>query len=197
MPDAPTSSAPTRDRIMEGTARLFGLQGYAGTGLKQIAETAGAPYGSIYHFFPGGKRQLGEEVVRWSGGIYEHVVAAVYDAEADAIAATRAIFAGAADVLVATNWETACPIATVALEVSSVDDRLREACADVFSGWIGALTERYVAHGIEPERAASLALIVLAQLEGGFLLCQTLRDRQALDAAADLAETLVRRAMAN
>ena len=47
---------PTRDRILYATAELFRRQGYAGTGLKQVVAEAQAPFGSLYHHFPGGKR---------------------------------------------------------------------------------------------------------------------------------------------
>jgi AcrR family transcriptional regulator len=49
----------TRARLLEAAAQLFREQGYAATGLKQITAEAEAPWGSLYHFFPGGKEQLG------------------------------------------------------------------------------------------------------------------------------------------
>ena len=41
-----------------------------GTGVKQIVAEAGAPFGSLYHFFPGGKEELGAETIRRSGFLY-------------------------------------------------------------------------------------------------------------------------------
>jgi AcrR family transcriptional regulator len=46
--------AGTKERIVGTTGELFRRQGYTGTGLKQIVAEAAAPFGSIYHFFPGG-----------------------------------------------------------------------------------------------------------------------------------------------
>jgi hypothetical protein len=43
----------------------------------KIAAMAGAPFGSVYHFFPGGKERLGEEVVRPSGALYLQLFEAV------------------------------------------------------------------------------------------------------------------------
>jgi AcrR family transcriptional regulator len=59
----------TRQRIVETTAELFRRQGYNATGIKRIVTDAKAPFGSIYHFFPGGKEQLGAEVIRASGAM--------------------------------------------------------------------------------------------------------------------------------
>ncbi|HEU5448348.1 MAG TPA: TetR/AcrR family transcriptional regulator, partial [Acidimicrobiia bacterium] len=48
----------TRDRIVAAAAQLYGRYGYTGVGLKQVAAESGAPIGSLYHFFPGGKEEL-------------------------------------------------------------------------------------------------------------------------------------------
>src|ERR1700684_3199427 len=71
-------AAPTRERIVQHSAELFRRQGFAATGVKQIVAEASAPFGSIYHFFPGGKEQLGEEVMRYSGAIYGQLLDAFY-----------------------------------------------------------------------------------------------------------------------
>src|SRR5260370_6224314 len=60
----------TRTRIQEAAAVLFRRHGYSGTGLKRIAAESAAPFGSIYHFFPGGKEQLAEHTIRTSGPTY-------------------------------------------------------------------------------------------------------------------------------
>ena len=62
--------AETRERILESSAELFRRQGYVGTGVKQIVAEAGAPFGSLYHFFPGGKEELGAETIRRAGRLY-------------------------------------------------------------------------------------------------------------------------------
>ena len=67
-------ATPTRERIVQSSAELFRRQGFTGTGVKQIVAEASAPFGSLYHFFPRGKEQLGEEVIRWSGGLYGQLI---------------------------------------------------------------------------------------------------------------------------
>ena len=133
---------PTRDRILFAAAELFRRQGYNGTGLKQVVAEAEAPFGSLYHHFPGGKQELAEEVVGKAGAFFQELVTAVYDSEATPEESVCAVFAGAAETLEATDYEDACPIETVALEVASTDDRLRQATAAVFARWTDALTER-------------------------------------------------------
>jgi AcrR family transcriptional regulator len=181
-PDAP-AKVPTRDRILYATAELFRRQGYNGTGLKQVVAEADAPFGSLYHHFPGGKAELGDEVIRKAGAFFQALVTAVYDEEAAPEDAIRAVFQGAGETLAATDYEDACPIATVALEVASTDDRLRQATADVFEQWTAALTERL------GDRAQALA--VIAALEGAFVLCRASRSTEPMEAAGAMAAALV------
>ena len=187
--------ASTKDRIIDASAELFGRQGYAGTGLKQIVTAADAPFGSIYHFFPGGKEQLGGAVIRWSGQLYEDLVMSVWDAAPDPVTAVSDVFAGAAETLRQTDYADACPIATVALEVASTNEPLREATADVFDAWINAATDRLTAAGITPRGHEELAISTIALLEGAFVLSRSLRSTEPVDVAGVTATAEVRAAL--
>jgi AcrR family transcriptional regulator len=186
----------TRERILDTTAALFLRYGYTGTGIKQIVAGAAAPFGSVYHFFPGGKAQLGEEVIHRSGRMYLELVTAVYDATPDAITGVEHIFGGAAVVLEETDYVDACPIATVGLEVASSNDTLRRAIAEVFESWIQALRARLVMAGVGAEEARPLAIVLIQLLEGGFLLSRTARSTEPLAAAGRAAVALLRDAIA-
>jgi AcrR family transcriptional regulator len=185
----------TRERIVDASAELFGRQGYAATGMKQIVTAAQAPFGSVYHFFPGGKEELGAETIRHSGALYGQLVPAVFDPAPDVVTATRAFFAGAAEHLRETDYADACPIATVALEVASTSEPLRQACADVFDGWISLAGERFVGAGIEPRAAQELAIGLIAALEGAFVLARTLRTTEPLEVAGAITAAVVAAAL--
>jgi AcrR family transcriptional regulator len=173
------TATPTRERILYASAELFRRQGYTGTGLKQVVAEAGAPFGSLYHHFPGGKQQLGDEVIRVGGAFFQAIATAAYDAEADPAASVRAVFEGAAETLAATDFQDACPIATIALEVASTNENLRQATADVFEAWTTALTDRLGDRGT--------ALAVIAALEGAFVLCRARRTVEPMLAAGRMA----------
>jgi AcrR family transcriptional regulator len=185
----------TKDRILDTTAALFQRYGYSGTGLKQIVAAANAPFGSVYHHFPGGKAELGEAVIRRSGQMYLELVAGVLTAAADPVTGARDAFAGAAAVLRETDYIDACPIATVALEVASSNEPLRIATAEVFESWIDGLTTLYTDAGIADEAARNLAIVFIELLEGGFLLSRAARNTEALDAAGAAATVLVEAAL--
>lgn len=188
--------AGTKDRIVDSSAELFRRQGYAGTGIKQILAAAEAPFGSLYHFFPGGKEQLGAETIRSSGRLYIELFASIAAQAPDAPAAVGDFFDGAAETLLATDYADACPIATVALEVSSTNEQLRQACADVFDGWIDGATRYFCAAGIDPSSARELALTMLCLLEGAFVFCRALRSTEPLRVAGASAVAATRAALA-
>jgi AcrR family transcriptional regulator len=185
----------TKERIVNTTAELFRRQGYVGTGLKQIVSGADAPFGSVYHFFPGGKEQLGAEVIRVSGRFYQELVEAVWDAAPDPVASIHDVFAGAAETLRQTDYADACPIATVALEVASTNEVLRQATAEVFSEWIESAVARFNAGGIDATKARELAIATIALLEGAFVLSRAMRTTEPLDAAGAAAVDQVRAAL--
>jgi AcrR family transcriptional regulator len=180
---AGVSPSATKSRIVHVTSGLFRRQGYHATGIKQIVEAANAPFGSIYHFFPGGKEEIGAQVIHSSGSMYLGLIEAILDSQPDVVAGARAFFEGAAAQLVATDYVDACPIATVALEVASTNDRLRQATDEVFELWIGASSDRFAAAGIDVARARELAVFALAALEGAFVISRAARDPEAVLAA--------------
>ena len=185
----------TRERILDTSGELFRRQGYVGTGMKQITAAAEAPFGSLYHFFPGGKEQLGGEVIRRSGQYYEDLVMAVWDASADPVASVRNVFDAAAEVLRQTDYADACPIATIALEVASTNESLRIATAEVFESWFTAGVPRLVAAGVPRRKARALIAQVIALLEGGFLFARATKDASHVTTMGDAAVALVRAAV--
>ena len=98
----------TRDRLVGATTDLFRTRGYHGTSVKDITGTAGAPTGSLYHFFPGGKRELAGTVLVESGAAYQQLFEMIADEAGDAVAAVGAFFAAAAEALAADDFVDLC-----------------------------------------------------------------------------------------
>lgn len=185
----------TRNRILQTTAELFRRHGYTGTGMKQIVVAANAPFGSLYHHFPGGKEQLGAEVIRAAGGMYFELFTAIAAEADDVVDGVHDFFWGAAATLVETDYEDACPIATVALEVASTNEPLRIATAEVFESWIDGLTAYLTIGGIDHVRSRELAIEVVAILEGAFVLSRALKSPEPMRIAGANAVARVRAAL--
>jgi AcrR family transcriptional regulator len=189
------ATTPTKQRIVEAGAELFRQKGYNGTGVKEIVAAAKAPFGSLYHHFPGGKEQLGEQVIRWSGAEFAKLGPAVLGLAPDPVTGVERFFAGAAEHLEESGWEDACPIATVALEVASTSEPLRLATHEVFESWLSGLSAYFGAAGIEPGRARELAVAMIAALEGAFVLARAARSQEALHVAGRMVATAVAAAL--
>ncbi len=187
----------TRDRILDATSELFRRQGYTGTGMKQIVANANAPFGSLYHHFPGGKEQLGAEVIRASGAMYFDLVMGIMSVSGDPVTGVRDCFAGAAAVLEQTDYADACPIATIALEVASTNEPLRLATADVFESWIDGAAMWFRGHGIGKRQSRALAIQLIISIEGAFMLCRALRNTEALKVAGASMVAAVKEALAD
>ena len=190
------TGAPTRDRLVESTVELFRRQGYAGTGLKAILAAARAPFGSLYHFFPGGKEELGVAALHAGGVTYRELVEAVFADGIDVATATANFFEGAAAVVEATDYADACPIATVALEVASTNEPMRNAAAEVFESWLVVLRQRLTGAGIAEPRARELAVELFCAIEGAFILSRTTRSVEPIRIAGRAATASVRAALA-
>ena len=54
----------SRQKLMDSALHLFAHQGYAGTSVHTICAGIGAADGLLYHYFPGGKGELMQEIVR-------------------------------------------------------------------------------------------------------------------------------------
>lgn len=165
----------TRDRILEATAELYRRQGMAATGLKQISGAARAPFGSIYHHFPGGKEAITAEVIRCEGVRYGEFVGAQL-AHTDPATGIPQLFENAGRLMESQDYSEACSIETIALEVASTNELLRQEAATVFEAWLSGLADWFGRLDITEAQGRQLALITLTALEGAFVLCRTLRS---------------------
>jgi AcrR family transcriptional regulator len=185
----------TRERILDASSELFRRQGLTGTGIKQILAQADAPFGSLYHHFPGGKDQLAAETIKRAGAYYGQLVAEKLAEHPDLVSGVRAAFISAGKTLEETGYADACPVETVALEVASTNESLRLATAEVFGSWLDALAALLTHEGVEPTKARTLAHTIVSALEGAFVLARAARSTDALHACAETMATLVESAL--
>jgi len=186
----------TRQRMLDTAAELFHSQGYHATGLTQLTTAGGAPKGSLYFHFPGGKEQLAAEALRLSSDRTREMLGAVVADAPDPGTGIRLVIERLAEALAASDFQRGCPLATVALDVAAESATIREACADGYASWLSTIKDYLARHGLSPERAAELATVVLASIEGGLLLARTQRDVAPLRAIASHLHSTIERELA-
>jgi TetR/AcrR family transcriptional repressor of lmrAB and yxaGH operons len=183
----------SRARLVGATAALLQRQGYHATGLGQIVQESGAPRGSLYFYFPGGKEELACTALAESGEAMRQQLEAVVAAAPDPAAAVEDVCRVVGENLAGSGYAHGCPLATVALEAAADSDAVREVCATHYARWEHSIAARLVAAGAAPERAAELATFVLATIEGALLLAKVKRDRGPLEQAGRLLAGMMRR----
>ena len=182
---------------MRSAAVLIAQRGLAATGMRDVADHAEAPRGSLHHYFPHGKDQLTDEALAAIGGA---VRALLDDArtcpDSGGPAGTRVLdrFVGLwREGLRSTDMTLGCSVSAVVHD--SVEPALRRA-AQVFDLWREPIAQELTATSVDPERAGALATTVVAALEGAVILSRARRDPAPLDETAAVLRTLLTAAVA-
>ena len=173
----------TRESILTAAAELMRHKGYGAVAVKDIAAASGAPIGSLYHHFRGGKVQIAREALINAGHAYSLLIPSIVDEYTDLGDAVDAVFTQAADDMAGTGFANMCPVASVAAEVADTVEELRETTASVFAGWVDAGSAYFAARGLDSSKAREVTLAVICALEGAFVLARTLRSTEPLLAA--------------
>ncbi|SGJ45654.1 Conserved membrane protein of uncharacterised function [Mycobacterium tuberculosis] len=171
-----------RERMVVSAALLIRERGAHATAISDVLQHSGAPRGSAYHYFPGGRTQLLCEAVDYAG---EHVAAMINEAEGG-LELLDALIDKYRQQLLSTDFRAGCPIAAVSVEAGDEQDRERMApviarAAAVFDRWSDLTAQRFIADGIPPDRAHELAVLATSTLEGAILLARVRRDLTPLD----------------
>jgi TetR/AcrR family transcriptional repressor of lmrAB and yxaGH operons len=171
----------SKAKIVDATAALLQRQGYHATGVNQIIRESGAPKGSLYFHFPGGKEEIARAALEAAGTSWRERLQLVVDAAptpGDAILfACRALAAE----LEQSGFENGCPLATVALEAASQSDIVRDTCAANYRTWEQTIAAQLVAAGVDDTVAESTATLVLSAVEGAMLLARVYRSTEPID----------------
>jgi len=168
--------------MVVSAALLIRERGAHATAISDVLAHSGAPRGSAYHYFPGGRTQLLCEAVDYAG---DHV-AAIIDRAPDSLELLHTLIDKYRQQLLDTDFRAGCPIAAVSVEAGEQADRERmapvvERAAAVFDRWSDLIAQRFVADGISVPRAGELAVLSTSALQGALLLARVRRDLTPLE----------------
>lgn len=171
----------TREKMIAGAMELLATKGLHGASLGDVVEVTGAPRGSIYHHFPGGKDEL---------------IAAAVDATGEAYTKWMGQFIGASPEMVAggflqfwrhtllrSDMKAGCPV--LAVTVSTDVDDLIDHAREVFRKSRAQLADMLAAAGVVPDAAAKFATIAVAGAEGAVVLARAERSILPFDEVAE------------
>jgi TetR/AcrR family transcriptional regulator, lmrAB and yxaGH operons repressor len=189
MTETSTKGERTRKKLVDATAALLRRRGYHATGLSDIVAESGAPRGSLYFHFPGGKDELAREALLTSSAEWRARINEVTGRAPDLGAAIEAVAKLLADDLEASGWDNGCPVAAVALD--STSDLIRKTVAEHFESWLDTVADGLIALGLARAPARQLATVALSSFEGALLLARVSRSRAPLMAVGQALRAMV------
>lgn len=186
----PESQISSRDRLLVSTVELLRRQGYAATGVSEIARNGHAPMGSFYHHFPGGKEQLAAAALDRGANEYANLIERALGSEGPLTEQLARVATLTAESLKRSDFTLGCPVATTALETVCTSSVLQDRASHAFASWQKLIAQHCVKEGVPDTKADELAVTVIALIEGSELISRVQRDRQPLRNAATAIRTL-------
>ncbi len=180
----------TRERLLDAATTLLRRSGLSGAGINEIVRASGAPKGSVYHHFPGGKAQIATEALaRHAGAVAAFVERAVAGRRSPPQKLT-ALFEAFAGRVEQGGFVLSCPAGTVCLDLEPGMDDLRRAVADSFDAYALAIARHFPLS--TPQRTRSFAGLVVTAIEGAYLRCRAEESGEPFREAGRWLATLLR-----
>jgi TetR/AcrR family transcriptional repressor of lmrAB and yxaGH operons len=148
--------------------------------LTQIIEQSGAPRGSVYFLFPGGKQQVTVEAINELTVQLVDQIRNTSDASPSAHAFVEALAKHFAEVLEGSAFAEGLPVTNVVLDSVPGSEALTAACRNAYDAWLASLSEGLRYHGIDSEQADNLAILTLICIEGAVVLCRAYQSTEPL-----------------
>ena len=168
--------------MIEGATELFRKRGYSGTGFREVIALTGAPRGSIYHHFPGGKAQLVAEAASRNGADVRAQLVLLPATSPRTV--VESFLAAVRPVVESATIGGGCAVAAVTVVDDEHGDQLRRTAASAFASWIDALADALTRAGLTAGDATDLAATLIALLEGAHILCRAAESLAPFDHAA-------------
>jgi AcrR family transcriptional regulator len=168
--------------MVVSAALLMRERGAMPTAIADVLEHSGAPRGSAYHYFPGGRTQLLCEAIDYAG---EYVAAKIARADTG-LDALDGLVAYYRKQLLHSDYRAGCPVVAVTVEAGDpakpdqttpVIDR----AAAVFARWTDLIATRLTSARVSAARADELAMLITTAIEGAIVVARASRDVKPLD----------------
>lgn len=177
-----------RSNMVNGAVTLLATQGVEGTSFKEVLSVAGAPRGSVYHHFPGGKSELLSAALdRISERALESMEATRGQSAADVLERFLSLWRALLDH---SGLKAGC--AVVSVTVAGPDADILDQVGSIFRTWIDQLAGLFAGGGVPEDKATRLATTTIAATEGAVVLSRAQQSRGPFDEVASTLTSLIR-----
>jgi len=170
-----------RERMVASAVNLLARRGLQSTSFSEVLEDSGAPRGSVYHHFPGGKDQMIGSALDAAGDRAIELLDRKAGAPAEEIAAWFLHIWR--EVLVRGRFEAGCAVLAVAVAAESPE--LLDHTASVFRTWRRRLAELLEQGGLRAPDAERFAAVLVASSEGAVVLARAEQSLEPFDLVAE------------
>lgn len=171
----------SHDLLVRTASSLFRRKGYAGVGLAEILEVANLPKGSLYHHFPGGKRELAVAATRWAGGQIRNLLNGAFTRVNSFPEGAIAVCDAIAGIVSRSAQVPACPVMSI-LQAGPQEPVLRETAREVYREWTECLASHAERLG-EPDPSGT-AVHLHMLLQGAWILAYAEQSAGPFEALA-------------
>lgn len=178
---APTPGA--RNRILESAVVLLRQSGLSGAGINQLLAHSGAPKGSMYYHFPGGKLQIAAQALELYGQRVATSFETALSSRKKPADKLRALFGLIAARFENANFEQSCAAGAVALDLQAPVAALQPVVAGVMAAW-QLVVARHLPQRTIAQRQ-SFAGLVISAIEGAYIRGRAERSATALVEAGE------------
>lgn len=179
----------TRAAMVQSAVEVLRERGVGGVTIDAVLARSGAPRGSVYHHFPGGRAQLITEALQFSGDAISAIIERAAPGGSTAI--LREFVHFWQKILRDSDFAAGCPVVAVAVGAADETSELLTGTSEIFQRWWTALHRTFTDEGLPDQDAGRLATIAIASVEGAVVLCRSQRRQQPLDDVAHQLELLI------
>jgi TetR/AcrR family transcriptional regulator, lmrAB and yxaGH operons repressor len=172
-----------KQRMVRAARQLIRERGYHATAISDVLERSGAPRGSVYFHFPGGKPQLAMEAAEsHAHEQVQHIDRAAGQADS-AAGFVEAYLDLAREGMVNSDYSRGCGIAPLVTEAAQQESA---EIGDVSRHGFSVMTDRLAFHlvdfGLDSASARLLADAIMAGVEGALVTSRALRSPSPFEA---------------
>jgi TetR/AcrR family transcriptional repressor of lmrAB and yxaGH operons len=173
-----------REQMVDSAVVLLATRGLDGTSFSEVLGASGAPRGSIYHHFPGGKDELIAAAIEAAGGRAVALLRSLEGRGPEEI--VDGFFAMWRAVLERSRFTAGCSVLAVTVAGSNGGSGdaggLLAAAGRVFRSWQSALAEVLAGGGVPAAGAEAFATLLIAASEGAVALSRAEQSYEPFDA---------------
>jgi AcrR family transcriptional regulator len=164
-------------------------RGAAGVTVDEVLARSGAPRGSVYHHFPGGRAQLIDETLTYAGESFTGMLERAARHGADGVLTRLVAFW--TRVLEDSEFRAGCPVLPTAGDGGPDGEVFARKAADILAGWHRAIAAALRADGRPPAEADALAITMMSSIFGAVGMCRAVGSVDPLFQVAEQVRALL------